>query len=180
MTAFDPLQSFARGGRLLRKMEIEMRYLWIVACLAQLIAGCASASTSEPQQTIRIDVSRLRALSPQWESDLIDCSDDVFQCFEAPGHFLLAFPRSCPRDNWDWMVAGHRFRNTAPAAHYGLPSGGYFSYKYPHVYLHYRADAGFQSLWVRSRPVMTENWGGSSLAEYELQYVGGTTPFRCS
>lgn len=157
-----------------------MRNRWFAACLSSLVAGCASAPISEARPTITIDVSSLKVFSPQWEGDLTDCSDSEVQCFEAPGRFLLAFPRSCPAGFLDVMVEGYRFRATAPAAHYGLPSGGYFSEKYPSIYLQYQAGDGFDSLWVRSNPVPTENWGGSSLAEYELRFVGGAAPFRCS
>ncbi|MFC7380196.1 hypothetical protein [Brevundimonas sp. GCM10030266] len=165
-------QTAAKGGS-------EMRDRWIVACLPLFVAGCASTTISEAPPTITIDISRLRAISPQWESDLVDCSDSLFRCFEAPGHFLLAFPRTCPTDNLDLMVQGYRFQYTAPAPHYSHPSGGYVSHRYPHVHLYYISDS-YRYLDIRSAPVLTDNWGGSSVAGYSLDYVGEVTPFRCS
>ena len=63
--------------------------------------------------------------------------------------------------------------------HYGLPSGGYFSEKYPHAYLLYGARAGFGALWIRSNPVMSDNWGGPSVAEYQIKYANNVMPFQC-
>ena len=148
------------------------------------LAGCASTRADvERQEEVLIDIPHLRAVTPEWRSVLVDCSDATFVCFEAPGHFLMAFPRSCPKDAgpWmqEWVIAGHRFRFTAPDPHYPLPSGGYFSDKYPNAYLLFRTEVGFSSLWIRSRPVMTDNWGGSSVAEYGVRFVGGGSPFRC-
>ena len=128
-----------------------MRRTAVLACLLALPIGCASAPPGmEHRPEIIIDIAQLRADAPEWQSALVDCSDSEFSCFEAPGRFLLAFPRSCPRtigpEMQDWMVAGHRFRFTAPDAHDDLPTGGYVSDKYPHAYLLYRAGAGFTSL----------------------------------
>jgi hypothetical protein len=158
---------------------MKMRALMAVG-LAPWPIGCASIPHSiEPQNAIVIDGAHLRAVGPDWQSELVDCSDTQFRCFEAPGRFLMAFPRNCPRDDWRWVVAGHPFRLTAPMPHRGLPSGGYFSAKYPHAYLLYDADEGFTSLWVRANPVMSENWGGRSVAEYKFRYVGKPPQFRC-
>ena len=158
-----------------------MRCAAMVATFSIMCFGCTPVQLSGPEtrQQILIDVENRTALSPQWQSELINCSDDAFECIEAPGHFLMAFPRICPKTDWDWVIAGGVFRNTAPAEHLGLPSGGYVSYKYPYVLLSYRIDVGFLSLKVRSKPVMSANWGERSVAEYDLKYVGKSLPFRC-
>src|SRR5688572_17043771 len=100
----------------------------IAACLA-ISHGCAPVPQSRVARNpeIVIDLESGTAVAPDWRSSLKDCSDAEFQCVEAPGHFLMAFPRTCPGKVWDWQVAGYRFRLTAPAAHYGLPGGGYYS-----------------------------------------------------
>ena len=154
--------------------------LTILASLA-ICQGCGHAPSSRGNQQpeIVVDFATKTATSPEWTVPLTDCSDAQFQCLEAAGRFLIAFPRTCPTDQRDWVLAGYQFRNTAPAVHYGLPSGGYYSEKYPNVHLSYRKGVGFISLSVRENPVPTENWGGSSLAEYALRFVGQTNPFVC-
>ena len=144
------------------------------------LVGCTPVTPTAPlQPEIIIDLERKVASAPDWQTPLTDCSNTEFQCVEAPGHFLMAFPRICPKVSWDWNVAGFRYRLTAPAAHYGLPSGGYYSEKYPHSYLLYRAGKGFDALWLRANPVPTDNWGGYSTAEYRIRYIGGPGPFVC-
>ena len=157
-----------------------MRALGLLVGTLVLGGGCASVarvSSSDPE--IVVDFERGTIRSPEWQTELIDCSDSQFQCVEAPGHFLLAFPRVCPTETWDWSIAGYRFRLTAPMPHYMLPTGGYFSEKYPHAHLIYREGLGFHALWVRANPVPTANWGGTSVAEYQIRYVGNATPFIC-
>jgi hypothetical protein len=151
-----------------------------VLWLFMLTAGCVStpSAQSAPRKQISIDIDHHRAISPQWDAQLIDCSDSQFQCFEAPGRFLMAFPKACPTTIWDWSVAGYPFRNTAPAVHYGLPSGGYVSYKYPNVHLSYRVGIGFRLLTVRSNAVIDRDWG-EVVEEYEIKYTGANVPFLC-
>ena len=149
-----------------------------LACLSAI--GCASLPKTQMRPVLAIDLENRKASTPEWQSVLVDCSNAEFECLEAPGHFLMAFPRSCPT-TWDWNVAGYRYHLTAPAAHLGLPSGGYVSYKYPHAYLLYQAGQGFFALWMRSNPVMSgENWGGPSVVEYNIEYVNGQSQFRCA
>jgi len=157
-----------------------MRKLGVIAGILVATNGCATAprvASSQPE--IVIDFERGTISAPEWQTALIDCSDAQFQCVEASGHFLMAFPRICPTDSWNWNVAGYRVRLTAPMAHYGLPSGGYYSEKYPHAYLLYQQGRGFFALWMRTNPVPTENWGGTSTAEYRVRYVGNAEPFAC-
>jgi len=160
--------------------HVRSSHIVLLLCLA----GCASAPLRlKPPQDIVIDTSHHRASGPGWESGLVDCSDATFVCFEAPGRFVMAFSRSCPRDVGPWMhtwiVAGYPFRFTAPGPHAPLPGGGYYSEKYPHTYLIFDPGFGFRSLWIRSNPVASDNWGGSSVAEYEIRYAGGPSPFIC-
>lgn len=150
----------------------------LFALIALLAASCAPLPSAETHPILVIDLENHRATTPQWQSEVVDCSDSAFACLEAPGHFLMAFPKSCPT-TWDWNVAGFRYRLTAPAAHLRLPSGGYVSYKYPHAYLIYRADKGFIALWMRTHPVFSgDNWGGPSTIEYDVKFIG-QAPFRC-
>ena len=147
-----------------------MRGLIFLLLLLVLNACRTTIPNENVYPTIIIDGDALTAQSPNWMSELVDCTDQEFRCLEAPGRFLIAFPKICPTGRWQWDIAGYPFRLTAPEAHYGLPSGGYFSEKYPHVYLFYREGLGFRTLWVRAQPVMTDNWGGSSLEEYEVRF----------
>jgi len=144
---------------------------WFLLLLLLALNACSTTIPDEKvYPTIIIDGDALIARAPNWTSELIDCTDEQFRCLEAPGRFLIAFPKTCPTERWQWDIAGYPFRLTAPEAHYGLPSGGYFSEKYPHVYLLYREGLGYRTLWVRAQPVMTENWGGSSVEEYEVRF----------
>lgn len=151
----------------------------LLAFVPVAAACCTPVKRAATQPLLVIDLRSHRASTPQWQSDIVDCSDANFERIEAPGYFLMAFPKSCLTDTWDWSIAGFPFRNTAPTPHFGLPSGGYVSYKYPYAHLVYQAGAGFTSLWVTSRPVVSENWGGPSIVEYEISYPDGQSPFRC-
>lgn len=144
-----------------------------------LLVCCAPVPRADTGPLLLIDVENRVARTPQWQGALVDCSDAAFECIEAPGHFLMAFPRSCPTGSRDWVVAGFRYRGTAPALHYAPPSGGYVSYKYPHVHLSYRVGMGFTGMWVRAKPVMSENWGERSTIEYDVKYLNGGPLFLC-
>jgi hypothetical protein len=154
-----------------------MRVLFFLL-LSLVSSACSTTIKGEKvYPAIYIDGDALTASSPDWTSALVDCTNDEFRCLEAPGRFLIAFPKICPTEHWQWNIAGYPFRLTAPEAHYGLPSGGYFSEKYPYVYLMYRSRVGFRTLWIRSQPITTENWGGSSVEEYEVKFL--SEPMLC-
>jgi hypothetical protein len=150
-----------------------------VAIAGMFLACCTSVPPPDTRPLLFIDLENGVARTEQWQSALSDCSDAAFECIEAPGHFLMAFPRACPSGSWDWTVAGFRYRGTAPSPHYAPPSGGLVSYKYPNVHLVYRAGVGFTGLWVTEKPVMSENWGQPNIVEYGIRYVTRRPPFLC-
>ena len=179
MTGIDPLRSLGLASYRFARQDVRMPRRNLIALIALSANCCAPLPRAETRPALVIDLGNHRATTPQWQSEIVDCSDASFECLEAPGHFLMAFPKTCPT-TWDWNIAGSRYRLTAPMEHFGLPSGGYVSYKYPYAYLIYQADAGFISLWMRTHPVFSgENWGGPSVIEYDIKYVGGQSPFRC-
>lgn len=159
----------------------------ILASLIILLTGCATAprTSGTVSPKLLIDLETRRAVFPDRQIQLVECSDRDFHCLEAPGEFLLAFPSHCAlaSDNpfKGWEVAGYRFRATAPTPHLGMPNGGYFSEKYPHVHLGYRVGMGFVTLTrTRSTPYDSEWNPGDYSEEYQVEYVGHGSPFSCA
>ena len=156
-----------------------MRHGALVAFVSVAAISCAPVKRADTRPQLVIDLTNHRASTPQWQSEILDCSDAAFECIEAPGHFLMALPRACPANAEDWTVAGFRFRGTAPLPHFAPPSGGFVSYKYPYAHLVYQSGLGFTGLWVTSRPVVSENWGNPSVIEYDVRYADGRSRFLC-
>ena len=157
-----------------------MRRLVFATVTAILISACAPTNlrmASGPE--VVIDMVSKRATGPGWGSEILDCSDANFRCLEAPGHFLLAFPRKCPSGSLQWIIGGFQFRMTAPAPHYALPSGGYVSGKYPHVHLHYFAAIGFTSYSIHTGSVIDGDWAENRSSDYRIRFKGDSSPFRC-
>jgi len=148
---------------------------------AIVLQGCAFGPTKRVTEYpyLIIDYEKMTASSAGWSFPLRDCSNEEMECLEAERRFLIAFPRKCPNRAYRWAIEGGALRATAPMPHWPPPSGGYFHEKYPYVYLSYRAGFGFDTLWVQSRPVPSDNWGFPSVASYSLRFVGGEGAFVC-
>lgn len=139
-----------------------------------------------PQQArfegLTLDLERMRAVTPVWTSQLVDCSDALVECLEAPGYFLVAMKRTCAKDV-AWEAGGYSYRAIAPAAHYGLPSGSYMSTKYPHVHWRFGSpiERGF-SRWARTVETPGDaRWDtNSAVEEYEVRVVSADPWFRCT
>jgi hypothetical protein len=112
-------------------MRAHPRLVLIAASVPLVGAWSAPSEPSAQFPEMLINFVRNKVVTPRWEAGFTDCSDAAIQCIEVPSRFVMAFPRSCPRGVADWQAAGHRFRMTAPMPHYGAPSGGYISDKYP-------------------------------------------------
>jgi hypothetical protein len=128
-----------------------------------------------------VDFSRRQVIPPNWHAEFVDCSTSEVQCLEVPNRFMMSFPISCASAEGGWSAAGTRFTSTAPEVHYGLPSGGYVSGKYPHIHLLYRKGIGFRG-WSRTikRPNDAGwNEGEDRAEEYPIVYRGSTSPFHC-
>lgn len=157
------------------------------ATAALLLVGCQAAASLQPApQPLPLDgmtlnLETMQVVTPSWRSELIDCSDEAFQCLEAPGYFLVSMPRSCSRQV-SWQAGGHGYRAIAPAPHYGLPSGSYMSMKYPHVHWRFGApiERGFHR-WARTVDTPMESaWDTNVTVEaYEVRTIGGDDWFRC-
>ena len=149
--------------------------------------GCAptpSPSNQAGSTKLTINLDTGRAIFPNRQVALIDCSNRAFQCLEASGEFLLAFPKLCSLadDNpfYGWDVAGYRFSATAPTPHLGMPNGGYYSAKYPHIHLGYRVGMGFVTLTQTKGTPSQAGWNpGDFVEEYRIVYVGGASRFGC-
>ncbi len=128
-----------------------------------------------------VDFIRRQVVTPDWQAEFADCSTSEVQCLEVPSRFIMSFPSSCAPAQDGWIVAGTRFRVTAPEVHHGLPSGGYISDKYPHVHLRYRKGMGFIG-WSRTiKTAYDAGWnsGEDRVEEYQIVYLGMASPFHC-
>ena len=148
-----------------------------------LLAGCASVPRSlGPAATLMtIDFVRHQVVTANWHAELVDCSTSDVQCLAVPSRFIMSFPRSCDRAAAGWIAAGTRFRETAPMAHFGPPSGGYFSDAYPHIHLAYQLGFGFITLWRTARTPDDPEWNTveDRVEQYRIGYVGMPEAFAC-
>jgi hypothetical protein len=128
-----------------------------------------------------IDFIRHQVVTPNWHAEFVDCSTPDVQCLDVPTHFIMSFPRLCDGAQEGWFVAGTRFRETAPAPHFGPPSGGYMSEAYPHIYLVYLQGTGFVSWFRTTRTPYDPEWniGNDRVEEYRIGYVGKPNAFAC-
>ncbi|MFN3817157.1 hypothetical protein [Brevundimonas sp.] len=145
------------------------------------VAGCATAPPLTPEPVMVIDFASGIVTTPSWQAAFNDCSNSAATCIEAPDRFVMAFPRLCPTTTGPWEAAGFRFRMTAPTPHYGAPSGGYISDKYPHIHLGWREGVGFHT-WSRTlKTPYEQGWDPNEEAEvYRIVYVGRPSPFACT
>jgi len=128
-----------------------------------------------------VDFTQRKVVTPTWQAEFADCSTSEVQCLEAPGRFIMSFPASCASAGHGWSVAATRFRATAQEVHYGFPSGGYVSDRYPHVHLVYREGVGFIG-WSRTIKTPYDagwNEGEDRVEQYRIAFRGRMSPFHC-
>lgn len=146
-----------------------------------LVGGCATKSlpvAAAPEMVVDFESSRVA--TPNWQAAFNDCSDGILLCIEVPDRFIMAFPTLCPVAVADWRAAGHRFRMTAPTPHYGAPSGGYISDKYPHIHLSWLIGSGFQTWSKTVKTPYEQGWDPNETVEvYRVRFVGGPA-FTCT
>lgn len=147
-----------------------------------VIAALSACATPLPVRQVPayeelvIDLAVRRATTPRWSAEIVDCSDATMNCIEAPGRFLMAFPRDCGV-NFSLNAAGRRYQAAGLGPH--GPEVGYVSDKYPTVQLHFYpgSPAGYFMMTVFSEPWPPASW--VRLEEYSVRFAGGQSPFFC-
>ena len=150
--------------------------LGLVACSAN------QAAHQQPFDGMTLNLETMQVVTPSWTSPLIDCSDALVECLEAPGYFLVSMQRNCAREV-AWEAGGHPYRTVGIAPHYGLPSANYMSTKYPHVHWQFGApvERGF-TRWARTLVTPRDaGWGtNAAVEEYQVRIIGPDPWFRCA
>lgn len=161
---------------------------WMLIGALGFLASCqtpihtAPSTWAEVPETMTIDFEKGEARTSVWTKQVINCSDDRYNCVIVEGLFGASFPKKCADFSTSaaWSSIAGKIRNVAPELHFGLPFGSYISDSYPRALLFYRGGIGLDELRIVNVAPFQSNFDPNSFSvSYRISYMGKPGLFLC-